>query len=83
MTIWALIIALVVGVTYVIPIGTTGTSALVESIAYVRLGMIQAVTNRQIGLNVITELIVGFMIPGRPTAMMMCVSLSLKFLSEL
>ncbi|KAF8907740.1 OPT oligopeptide transporter protein-domain-containing protein [Mucidula mucida] len=29
-----------------------------------------AVTNRQIGLNVITELIVGFMIPGRPTAMM-------------
>ncbi|KAG6916275.1 hypothetical protein DXG01_007561 [Tephrocybe rancida] len=27
-------------------------------------GMIQAVTNRQIGLNVITELIIGFMIPG-------------------
>ncbi|KAF9020557.1 small oligopeptide transporter, partial [Hymenopellis radicata] len=54
MTIWALVIALIVGVIYVIPIG-----------------MIQAVTNRQIGLNVITELIVGFMIPGRPTAMMM------------
>ncbi|KAF8996022.1 small oligopeptide transporter [Cyathus striatus] len=33
--------------------------------------MIQAITNRQVGLNVITELIVGFMIPGKPNAMMM------------
>ncbi|KAF8066877.1 OPT oligopeptide transporter protein-domain-containing protein [Lyophyllum atratum] len=47
MTIWALVIALIVSVIYVIPIG-----------------MIQAVTNRQIGLNVITELIIGFMIPA-------------------
>ncbi|KAF9462505.1 small oligopeptide transporter [Collybia nuda] len=47
MTIWALVIALVISVLYIIPIG-----------------MIQAVTNRQIGLNVITELIIGFMIPG-------------------
>lgn len=53
MTIWALVIALVVSVVYVIPIG-----------------MIQAITNRQVGLNVITELIVGFMLPGRPNAMM-------------
>ncbi|KAF8237421.1 small oligopeptide transporter, partial [Tricholoma matsutake] len=28
-------------------------------------GMIQAITNRQIGLNVISELVVGFMIPGK------------------
>jgi hypothetical protein len=51
-------------------------------------GMIQAVTNRQIGLklvywlyyivdgaqgfsSVISELIVGFMLPGRPIALMM------------
>ncbi|KAF8154812.1 small oligopeptide transporter [Crassisporium funariophilum] len=47
MTIWALVIALLISLVYVIPIG-----------------MIQAVTNRQVGLNVITELIVGFMIPG-------------------
>ncbi|TFK61872.1 small oligopeptide transporter, partial [Pluteus cervinus] len=54
MTIWALVIALLISIVYVIPIG-----------------MIQAITNRQIGLNVLTELIVGFMIPGKPTAMMM------------
>ncbi|CAA7262484.1 unnamed protein product [Cyclocybe aegerita] len=53
MTIWALIVALLISVVYVLPIG-----------------MIQAVTNRQVGLNVITELIVGFMIPGKPNAMM-------------
>jgi len=32
--------------------------------------MIQAITNRQVGLNVITELIIGFMIPGKPNAVM-------------
>ncbi|KAI5827164.1 small oligopeptide transporter, partial [Schizophyllum commune Tattone D] len=54
MTIWALLIALIISLIYLVPIG-----------------MIQAVTNRQIGLNVITELIVGFMLPGKPVAMMM------------
>ncbi|KAF8811268.1 small oligopeptide transporter [Phlegmacium glaucopus] len=54
MTIWALVIALLLALVYVIPIG-----------------MIQAVTNRQVALNVITELVVGFMIPGKPNAMMM------------
>ena len=33
--------------------------------------MIQAITNLQIGLNVITELIIGYALPGRPVAMMM------------
>jgi len=33
--------------------------------------MIQAITNQQTGLNVITELIIGFMLPGRPIAMML------------
>jgi OPT family oligopeptide transporter len=35
------------------------------------IGMIQAITNQQVGLNVITELIIGFMLPGKPIAMMM------------
>ncbi|KIJ67169.1 hypothetical protein HYDPIDRAFT_37757 [Hydnomerulius pinastri MD-312] len=35
------------------------------------VGMIQAITNQQVGLNVITELIVGYAIPGKPLAMMM------------
>ncbi|PPQ74705.1 hypothetical protein CVT26_007556, partial [Gymnopilus dilepis] len=34
-------------------------------------GMIQAITNQQIGLNVIAELIVGYALPGRPVAMML------------
>ena len=33
--------------------------------------MIQAITNQQIGLNVITELVIGYMLPGKPIAMMM------------
>ncbi|KAI0056147.1 OPT oligopeptide transporter [Artomyces pyxidatus] len=32
---------------------------------------IPAITNRQVGLNVIAELLIGFMLPGRPVAMMM------------
>jgi OPT family oligopeptide transporter len=52
-----LVLALVISLVYVIPIG-----------------MIQAITNRQIGLNVITELIIGYISPGRPVAMMMCAS---------
>lgn len=53
--------------------------------------MIQAVTNRQVGLkyvfsirfedryahrdgSVISELVVGYMLPGKPIAMMMCVA---------
>ncbi|KAN0078370.1 OPT oligopeptide transporter domain containing protein [Tylopilus felleus] len=35
------------------------------------IGMIQAITNQQVGLNVISELIVGYALPGRPIAMMM------------
>lgn len=35
------------------------------------IGMIQAITNQQVGLNVIAELIVGYALPGRPIAMMM------------
>jgi OPT family small oligopeptide transporter len=46
--------------------------ALIISFVYViPIGMIQAITNQQVGLNVITELIIGYMLPGRPIAMMM------------
>jgi OPT family oligopeptide transporter len=33
--------------------------------------MIQAITNIQIGVSVIAELIIGYALPGRPTAMML------------
>jgi OPT family small oligopeptide transporter len=46
--------------------------ALVIAFFYViPIGMIQAITNQQVGLNVITELIIGYGLPGRPLAMMM------------
>jgi OPT family oligopeptide transporter len=37
----------------------------------VPIGVIQAMTNKQVGLNVITELIIGYILPGRPIAMML------------
>ncbi|KAK0474626.1 OPT oligopeptide transporter protein-domain-containing protein [Armillaria novae-zelandiae] len=46
--------------------------ALVISFVYViPIGMIQAITNQQVGLNVVTELIIGYALPRRPVAMMM------------
>ncbi|RDB17348.1 Sexual differentiation process protein isp4 [Hypsizygus marmoreus] len=46
--------------------------ALVIAFVYViPIGMIQAITNQQVGLNVITELIIGYAHPGRPVAMML------------
>ncbi|KZO90436.1 OPT oligopeptide transporter [Calocera viscosa TUFC12733] len=51
--VWALILALLISLVYLIPIG-----------------MIQAITNQQVGLNVITELIIGYALPGKPVAMM-------------
>lgn len=46
--------------------------ALFIAILYIiPIGMIQAMTNRQVGLNVITELIIGFLVPGKPNAMML------------
>ncbi|EWC48007.1 hypothetical protein DRE_02586 [Drechslerella stenobrocha 248] len=46
-------------------------SIVIAAVWLVPVGMIQAVTNIQIGLNVITEFIIGYMTPGRPIAMMM------------
>ena len=44
---------------------------LISLVWMVPIGIIQAITNIQIGLNVFTEFIVGYMLPGKPTAMMM------------
>lgn len=43
---------------------------LLPVIFLVPIGMVQAITNWQIGLNVITEFMVGYMLPGRPIAVM-------------
>lgn len=54
------------------------------------IGIVQAVTNIQLGLNVLTEFIIGYMVPGRPLAMMMfknygyiCVGQALYFAQDL
>jgi OPT family oligopeptide transporter len=44
---------------------------LIATVWVIPVGMVQATTNIQIGLNVITEFLVGYMLPGRPNAMMM------------
>ncbi|KAJ7900254.1 small oligopeptide transporter, partial [Mycena olivaceomarginata] len=46
--------------------------ALVLAFAYVvPVGIIQAITGQQVELNVFTELIVGYAVPGHPIAMML------------
>ncbi|KAH7906357.1 OPT oligopeptide transporter protein-domain-containing protein [Hygrophoropsis aurantiaca] len=35
------------------------------------IGMVEAITNQQVALNVLAEVIVGYTLPGRPLAMMM------------
>ncbi|PHH51122.1 Sexual differentiation process protein isp4 [Ceratocystis fimbriata CBS 114723] len=35
------------------------------------IGIVQAISNIQLGLNVLTEFIIGYMVPGKPLTMMM------------
>ena len=44
---------------------------IISFVFFVPIGMIQAITNIQLGLNVVNEFIVGYMIPGKPIAMML------------
>ncbi|KAH7925880.1 OPT oligopeptide transporter [Leucogyrophana mollusca] len=57
--------------------------SLVLALLYtIPIGMIQAITNQQVGLNVLTELIVGYALPGRPLAMMLFKSWGFVTLSQ-
>jgi len=53
------------------PVWSFILALLIAYVYVVPIGMIQAITNLQVGLNVITELIVGYAVPGRPVAMML------------
>jgi OPT family oligopeptide transporter len=53
------------------PVWAFVLSLLIAFFYVIPVGMIQAITNQQVGLNVITELIIGYALPGRPVAMMM------------
>ncbi|KAK0717183.1 OPT oligopeptide transporter protein-domain-containing protein [Lasiosphaeria miniovina] len=63
---------------------------LIPLVWTIPIGIVQAITNIQLGLNVLTEFIVGYMLPGRPLAMMMfknygylCMSQALYFTQDL
>ena len=53
------------------PVWAFVLSLIVAFVYIIPIGMIQAITNQQVGLNVITELIIGYALPGHPIAMMM------------
>ncbi|KAH9911843.1 OPT oligopeptide transporter [Fomitopsis serialis] len=53
------------------PVWAFVLSLVIAFVYCIPVGMIQAITNQQLGLNVITELIIGYALPGRPIAMMM------------
>ena len=53
------------------PVWAFVLALLIAFVYVIPICMIQAITNQQIGLNVITELIIGYALPGRPVAMMM------------
>ncbi|TDL23824.1 small oligopeptide transporter [Rickenella mellea] len=71
------------------PVWALVVALLLAFVYTIPIGMIQAITNQQIGLNVIAELIVGYAVPGKPIAMMMfktwgyiSMSQALKFTSD-
>lgn len=72
MPVWAFVLALV---RLVLPTSSYDSSHVAQQIIsfvyIIPIGMIQAITNQQVGLNVITELVIGYALPGRPIAMMM------------
>lgn len=77
---WYAIIALVAFIFGVIaieiyptdlPVWALLVALLIALIFTVPVGMIRAITNQMIGLNVLTEFIVGYILPGRPVAMML------------
>ncbi|TFK87105.1 OPT oligopeptide transporter [Polyporus arcularius HHB13444] len=53
------------------PVWALVLGLLLSFVYTIPVGMIQAITNQQIGLNVFAELIIGYALPGRPIAMMM------------
>ncbi|KAI9432319.1 OPT oligopeptide transporter [Lactarius indigo] len=77
---WYLVIFLSMFVSGVVAIEVWDTNfpvwafvlALAIAFLYViPIGVIMAVANQTVGLNVITELIIGYLLPGKPIAMMM------------
>lgn len=63
---------------------------LIPIVFTVPIGIVQAITNIQLGLNLLTEYTVGYLVPGQPIAMMMfknygyiCCSQALGFAQDM
>jgi hypothetical protein len=70
--VWAFLFALVICAFYLTFVVRELNNRCVLALVYtVPIGVIQAITNQQVGLNVISELIIGYALPGRPIAMML------------
>lgn len=54
-----------------LPVWALVLALALSFILSIPIGIIQAITNLQVGLNVLSEFMVGYMLPGRPIAMMM------------
>ncbi|KIK68259.1 hypothetical protein GYMLUDRAFT_35638 [Collybiopsis luxurians FD-317 M1] len=53
------------------PIGYFILALCIAFFYTIPIGVMQAITNQQVGLNVLTELIIGYALPGHPIGMMM------------
>ncbi|KAJ7102653.1 OPT oligopeptide transporter protein-domain-containing protein [Mycena crocata] len=51
-----------------LPIWAAALALFIGVIAAIPLAMLQAITNQHVGLQVVEEMIVGYMLPGRPVA---------------
>lgn len=54
-----------------LPVYALLLALVIAGMMLIPIGMIYALTNISIGLNVITEFIIGYLVPGRPIAMML------------
>ena len=70
--IWAFVLSLIICAASFVIIFPLQLTSLHQALVYtIPIGVTVAVSNFQVGLNVITELIIGHALPGRPIAMMM------------
>ena len=70
--VWAFVFSLIICAASFVIMFPLQLTSLHQALVYtIPIGVIQAATNSQVGLNVIAELIIGYALPGRPIAMMM------------
>ncbi|TDL28758.1 OPT oligopeptide transporter [Rickenella mellea] len=65
-----------------LPVWALVLALIVSLVFLVPVGMIQAITNQTVGLNVFAELLVGYFLPGRPVAMMIFKTFSFISMSQ-